>query len=293
MEHEDTAYDSLAGAGDDHRWAFGTGFEDPLAGVDTVVAPGIDGGDLAAYCLMLGDDALVLSHRLQEWITRLPELEEEAAVANVALDLLGQARMLLARAGRADGTDRDEDALAFLREQHEFRNVRLVEDPDADFAGLVIRLCIFATWRRAVFERLQLSEDHVLAAIAAKAVKELTYHRDFAAQWVVRLGDGTNHSHERAQAALTILWPLVDELFVGSALERRLGNVAVDPAVVRLEFDKVMQQILDAATLLRPEVPPTVRIAGRTGRDGLHTEALGQLLAEMQSVARAHPGALW
>lgn len=289
----DTAYNALAEASDDHRWAFGTGFEDPLAGVDIAVPAGVDGDDLASYCLMLGDDALILSHRLQEWVTFLPELEEEAAVANVALDLLGQARMLLARSGRADGTDRDEDAFAFFRQQHEFRNVRLVEVPDRDFAALIVRLLLFATWRRAILERLRDSQDPVLAAIAAKAVKELTYHRDFAAQWLVRLGDGTDLSHQRAQAALAAVWPLVDELFIPHPVERRLGAVAVDPAELRPEFDGVVDQVLAAARLERPQVRPAAAVAGRTGRDGLHTEALASVLAELQSVARSHPGGRW
>jgi ring-1,2-phenylacetyl-CoA epoxidase subunit PaaC len=294
MAH-DTAYDALAEASDDGRWAFGTGFEDLLSGVDTAVPAGIDGADLAAYCLMLGDDALVLSHRLSEWIARLPELEEETAVANVALDLLGQARLLLARAGRADGSGRDEDAFAFLREQHEFANVRLVEQSDADFAELVVRLTVFTTWRLAALQRLQDSADPVLAAIATKGVKELTYHRDYAAGWLVRLGDGTAESRERTERALASVWPWVDELFVPTSVEQRLATVAVavDPAALRAEFDAVLDEILTTATLTRPDVFPQAAVSGRTGREGMHTEALGHLLADMQSVARAHPGATW
>src|SRR5882757_3050719 len=156
------AYQALAEEAEDHRWAFGTGFTDPLAGVDTTVPAGVDGASLAAYCLMLGDDALIYSHRLQQWVTRAPELEEETALANIALDLLGQARMLLARAGRADGSGRDEDELAFLRDEGEFRNVRLVERLDADFAQLVGRLLVFSSWRLAMFDRLRTSADPVL-----------------------------------------------------------------------------------------------------------------------------------
>jgi ring-1,2-phenylacetyl-CoA epoxidase subunit PaaC len=289
----DTAYDALAGAAKDHRWAFGTGFEDPLTGVDTSPPAGVDPGTLASYCLMLGDDALVLSHRLQEWLTRLPELEEEVAVANVALDLLGQARLLLARAGRLEGAGRDEDALAFFRDQHEFRNVRLVEKVDADFAELVVRLLVFATWRLAVLDRLRSSADAFLAAVAAKGVKEVAYHRDFAAQWVVRLGDGTAESHRRAQAALAAVWPLVGELFVAHPVEHALAGVAVDPAAVRADFDTVVGQVLAAATLSVPDGRQAGAVAGRMGRHGLHTEALGLALAEMQSLARAHPGAAW
>ena len=153
----DTAYESISEDSDTgHRWAFGTGFTDPLDGVDTTVPAGVDGADLAAYCLMLGDDALVMSHRLQQWLARAPELEEETALANIALDLLGQARLLLTRAGAADGSQRTEDDFAFGRGEREFRNVRLAEVADADFAGLVARLFAFSTWRLALFVRLRI-----------------------------------------------------------------------------------------------------------------------------------------
>src|SRR5207245_1575525 len=218
-EDEFAAYRSLSEETEDHRWAFGTGFTDPLEGIDASVPDGVDGQALATYCLMLGDDALIYSHRLQQWMTRLPELEEETALANIALDLLGQARMLLARAGLAEGallpegSGRREDELAFFRDEYEFRNVRLVEALDADFAELAGRLLIFSAWRLALFGRLAGSKDPVLAAIAAKGVNELAYHRDYAAGWVIRLGDGTSLSHDRMQAALAAIWPLVEELF--------------------------------------------------------------------------------
>ena len=150
---DDNPYDLLgAGDGDDHRWAFGTGFTDALEGIDTTVPDSVDRDALATYCLMLGDDALIYSHRLQQWITRMPELEEETALANIALDLLGQARMLLARAGTI--LERTEDQLAYFRDEREFRNVRLVERHDEDFAELVTRLLVFSTWRLATFEAL-------------------------------------------------------------------------------------------------------------------------------------------
>ncbi|HEY1626314.1 MAG TPA: 1,2-phenylacetyl-CoA epoxidase subunit PaaC, partial [Streptosporangiaceae bacterium] len=208
MSDHDNPYDLLGDEHDEgHRWAFGTGFTDPLEGIDTTVPADVDPAALARYCLALGDDALIYSHRLQQWVTRMPELEEETAVANIALDLLGQARMLLARAGGILG--RTEDQLAFFRDEKEFRNVRLAEHEDRDFAELTGRLLIFSAWRLALFQALARAQDPVLAAIAAKGVKELTYHRDYAAQWVVRLGDGTPLSRARMQDALAAIWPLL------------------------------------------------------------------------------------
>ncbi|WP_031465863.1 1,2-phenylacetyl-CoA epoxidase subunit PaaC [Sciscionella sediminilitoris] len=289
----DNAYEALAEAQDDARWAFGTGFDDPLSGVDTSVPSDVDGAALAAYCLMLGDDALIASHRLQQWCTRAPELEDEVAIANIGLDLLGQARLLLTRAGRADGSGRGEDEYAFFRAESEFRNVRLTEHAHGDFAELLATVLVFGTWRLAVMQRLRDSRDPVLAAIAAKAVPELTYHREYAADWVVRLGDGTAVSHQRMQSALDGIWPLVGELFATHEVERALAGVAVDPAETRAEFDAVLAQVCAAAGLSLPERAPLAGVAGRTGRDGLHTEAMGYVLAELQSVARAHPEASW
>jgi len=292
-EDEFAAYQSLAQDTEDHRWAFGTGFTDPLEGIDASVPDGVDASALAAYCLMLGDDALIYSHRLQQWMTRLPELEEETAIANIALDLLGQARMLLARAGLAEGAGRQEDRLAFFREENEFRNVRLVEALDADFAELTGRLLVFSAWRLALFGQLAGSRDPVLAAIAAKGVNELSYHRDYAAQWVIRLGDGTRLSHDKMQAALGAIWPLVDELFRADDVVAALPGVAADPRELRAEVSAVLDTVLAAATLDRPEAAPMAQVAGKSGRDGVHTEAFGYVLAELQSLARAHPDATW
>jgi ring-1,2-phenylacetyl-CoA epoxidase subunit PaaC len=258
----------------------------------------VDSVDLAAYCLMLADDALVLSQRLTEWCSRAPELEEDVALANIALDLLGQARLLLARAGEAEGAGRDEDDLAYLRDEHEFRNVRLVEmdcgpGPGGDFATTIARLLVFSTWRLAVFEQLASSVDPVLAAIAAKGVKELAYHRDHAAQWTLRLAGGTPYSRERMIAGLAKVWPLVPELFATNPVEDRLPGVAVDPGTVSSEVDDVLDRVFAAAGLERPDVPAMAVVAGRAGRDGMHTEALGYLLAEMQHLARSLPGAVW
>jgi ring-1,2-phenylacetyl-CoA epoxidase subunit PaaC len=286
----DNAYEALGESADDSHWAFGTGFDDPLSGVDTTVPSGVDGDELAAYCLMLGDDALIMSHRLQEWCTNAPELEDEVAIANIGLDLLGQARLLLARAGKADRRGRSEDSYAFFRAEQEFRNVRLAEIDGGHFGHLIARLVVFSTWRLALLQRLVSSVDPVLAAIAEKGVKEVTYHRDYAAQWMVRLGDGTELSNERMQAGLDAVWPFVGELFTPHPVELSVG---VDPAVLREEFDSVLGQVLSAATLRRPETGALAGVSGRTGRDGLHTEKMGFLLAELQSVARAHPEATW
>jgi ring-1,2-phenylacetyl-CoA epoxidase subunit PaaC len=301
--HEETVYDALANAHDDAgHWAFGTGFDDPLAGVDTTVPDGADPADLGAYCLMLGDDALVLAQRLTQWITAAPELEEEVAIGNVALDLLGQARLLLARAGSAGVLGRsrtratesipDEDALAYFRDPDEFRNSPLVEAENGDFARTVVRLLAAATWRLALFTRLRASRDPVLAAIAAKGVHELTYHRDHAARWVLRLGDGTAESHRRAQAGADAVWPLTAELFAATDVERRLtaAGVAVDPADLRDEVRDVLTTVLERATLTVPAWPAD---AEPRGRRGAHGPELTELLNTLQGLAREHPAATW
>ncbi|MEU4418855.1 1,2-phenylacetyl-CoA epoxidase subunit PaaC, partial [Nocardia salmonicida] len=238
--HE-SVYDGLLG-GDPSQWAFGTDFEDPLAGVDTTLPEGVDAADLAAYSLMLGDDALLMSHRLSEWCSNAPDLEEDIALANIALDLLGQARLLLARAAAADssvvpGLPEDspvpaEDALAFFRDDRAFLNVRLVEAANGDFGQTVARLLLFSTWRLALLERLAASRDAVLSAVAAKGVKEMTYHRDWAARWFVTLAGGTEESRRRVTAGLEAVWPLWPELFVPHEVERRVAEagVGVDPA---------------------------------------------------------------
>jgi ring-1,2-phenylacetyl-CoA epoxidase subunit PaaC len=299
-EHDATnAYQSLSETTDhdDPRWAFGTGIVEEAGAEITSPAPvGVDPADLAAYCLMLGDDALIYSHRLSEWVSNAPELEEEVALANTALDLLGQARVLLARAGHVEGGNRDEDALAYLRPEAEFRNVGLAElSDDLDFARCIARLLVFSTWRLALLHRLLGSADPVVAAVAGKGVKEITYHRDYAARWTLRLGDGTAESHRRMQAAIDAVWPYLGELFRTSDEERRLiaAGVAVDPADTREEVDAVLDQVLDKATLTRPDRPFIGTIGGRSGRQGVHTEHLGHALAEMQSLARRHPGATW
>jgi ring-1,2-phenylacetyl-CoA epoxidase subunit PaaC len=303
--HEETVYEALTAAhGDEGHWVFGTGFDEPLAGVDTTVPEGIDPADLGAYCLMLGDDALVLSQRLTEWITRAPELEEEVAIGNIALDLLGQARLLLARAGsvgvlgrsrepgRATAGIPDEDALAYFRDADEFRCTPLVSAPNGDFAHLMVRLLVATAFRLAVFARLRESRDPVLAAIAAKGVHELTYARDHAARWVLRLGDGTDESHSRAQDAVDAVLPLTAESFTATDVETRLAaaGIAVDPSGVRAEVRGVLDEVLARATLTVPDAPADREPAGRLGR---HGPDLTALLSTFQGLARQHPAASW
>jgi ring-1,2-phenylacetyl-CoA epoxidase subunit PaaC len=279
-----SVYDGLLGT-DTSQWAFGTDFEDPLAGVDTTVPEELDAAELAAQCLQLGDDALVMSHRLSEWCSNAPDLEEDIALANIALDLLGQARLLLARAAAADPSVVPalpegspvpvEDALAFFREAIDFRNVRMVEVPNGDFAHTVARLLLFATVRLAAFERLTSHRDPVLAAIAAKGVKELTYHRDYAGRWFLTLAQGTEESRRRLLDGLRAIWPLYAELVAAYAVDDSAGA----------EVDVVLDQLLAVSRVDRPDVAP---MSGRG-----HTEALSRMLAEMQVVARAHPMGLW
>lgn len=303
-DHEN-AFTGLLDHDSHGQWAFGTSFDDPLAGVDTTVPDDVDRSALARYCLALGDDALVVAQRISEWNSRAPELEEELAMANTGLDLLGQARLLLARAADADpavvpsisetSPVPPEDALAFFRDDRTFTNVRLAELENGDFARTMVRLLVFVTWRLAIFDRLRTSRDPVLSAVAAKGVKELTYHRDYAARWVVTFGEGTDESRRRVIAGLTDVWPFVDELFVATATEVALAaaGVGVDPAQVRAEFDSVIDQVLHAGRLERPDVHHAGAMGSKMGRGGVHTEALGHLLGEMQSVARAHPEATW
>lgn len=233
------------------------------------------------------------AQRLAEWCTRAPELEEELALANIGLDLLGQARLLYARVGRADGTGRGEDAYAHFRTPAEFRNVRLAELPGGDFAFTVARLLVLSVWRLAVCEALAAAPDPVLAAIAAKSVKELAYHRRWAAGWTVRLGDGTDESAARMRAALDEVAPWLDELLTDGSAARLGAEPAVVAARSRLELFHVLA---DAELHSSADVSPldtAVSPVPGSGRNGQHTPHLGPLLAELQSVARAHPDASW
>jgi ring-1,2-phenylacetyl-CoA epoxidase subunit PaaC len=241
------------------------------------------------YALGLADDALVSAQRMGWWISRAPELEEDVALANIGLDQLGQARSLLAHAGRLEGDGRNEDDLAYWRDERAFRCVHLVERPQTDFGVAMARLLVFATYQAELYAALLASVDETLAGVAGKAVKEVAYHVDHATLWVVRLGDGTDESHDRMQRALEAEWPFVEELFepVDAALVD--AGIAADPVSMRPAVLARLAAVLDEATLTVPVVSP--RLGG--GRRGLHTEDLGYLLAEMQHLARSHPGATW
>ncbi len=303
-EQHGSVFDGLLGS-DPSQWAFGSDFEDPLAGVDTTTPDGVDPRALATYCLMLADDALVASHRLSEWCSHAPDLEDDIALSNVALDLLGQARLLLARAAAADpdcvphlpegSPVPPEDALAFFRGPEDFRNVRLVEVSNGDFGHTIARLLLFSTARLAVLERLAGSRDHVLAAVAAKGIKEMTYHRDYAGRWFLTLARGTEESRRRVIDALTELWPWYAEMFRTHPVEAEVAaaGVGVDPADVAAEVDVVLEQVLSVSGVDRPAKAPRIGATDRYGRDGLHTEELSRLLGEMQVVARAHPLGRW
>ncbi len=251
--------------------------------------------ETAEYALRLGDDALILAQRLGHWISRAPELEEDIALGNIALDQLGHARSFLSYAGGAmvndDGSPRSEDDLAYFRREHEFRSVQLFEQPNGDFAAIIARQFVVSYYQFLLYSRLTESKDATLAAIAAKAVKEVDYHRDHAAQWVLRLAGGTEESRKRMIHGFRIMWPYVEELFRDDALTGRLAEagIAVAPSSLKEDFDRLTREILTEAELEVPDVPA----APGGGRQGRHSEHLGYILAEMQVLAREHPGASW
>ncbi len=266
---------------------------------ETAAQPAAVDAAVISYVLRLGDDALIASHRLAELVARAPQLEEDVAVANISLDLLGQARMLLDYAGRAEeqltGVLRTEDDLAYLRDETQFVNCRLVELPNADFAHTVARQLLFSAYAHALYTALTSSTDETLAGVAGKAVKEVSYHRDHAARWTVQLGDGTVESARRMAAGLDTAWPYVDEVFTDDDVTRTVAEagVGVNPSALRPDWDEFVDHTLRAAGLDRPQAPPITGLAGMSGRDGVHTEAFGFLIAEMQHLHRSHPGATW
>lgn len=243
--------------------------------------------DVAEYALWLGDDALILAQQLGAWISRAPELEEDVALANIALDLLGHARSLLSHAGTATG--RTEDDLAYFRDEPEFRCAHLFEQPNGDFAHTIARQFVAAHYLCELYDRLRSSADATLAAIAGKAFKEVQYHRDHADQWMLRLALGTDESRRRITVALTDTWPYVDELFRDEPLIDRLEGIAVRPSTLRARFDASIAPVLAEAELVASA--PFVSAGG--GRRGRHSDRLGHILSEMQVLARAYPGAKW
>ena len=242
---------------------------------------------VAQYAVGLGDDALILAQRLGEWIANAPELEEDVALGNIGLDQLGHARSLLTYAASAWG--KTEDDLAYFRTEPEFRNRQLFEQPNGDFAQTIARQFIASVYFCSLYRALEGSADPTLAAIAAKAVKEVDYHLDHSVQWLLRLGLGTELSHERMQRGLDAMWPFTGEMFSPDPLAVGLEGIAVDPETLREQFDATTARWIAEAGLTIPAAP-SVRGGGR---EGSHTEYLGPLLAELQVLARAHPGATW
>ncbi|MEF9873492.1 MULTISPECIES: 1,2-phenylacetyl-CoA epoxidase subunit PaaC [unclassified Glutamicibacter] len=243
--------------------------------------------EVARYALTLGDDALILAQRMSHWISRAPELEEDVALGNIALDILGHARSFLTYAGLAWG--KTEDELAYWREEEEFTSLWIVEQPNGHFGVTIIRQLIVSIFQNLLYKQLAQSKDETLAAISAKAVKEVDYHRDHAIQWTIRLGMGTEESASKMRHALEILWPYVDEMFRDEEVHQDLAGIAVLPSTLRGAWDEEITAVLADAGL---EIPATGQ-AMAYGRRGEHSEHLGYLLAEMQVLARKHPGASW
>jgi len=246
---------------------------------------------LFQYLLRLGDTSLVLGQRLGEWIGHAPALEEDLGLANLSLDLIGQARLLLTYAGEVEGHGRDEDALAYFRNEDEYRNLTLAEQPNGDFAQTIVRQCLLDAWQHEVYTALCGSSDARLAAVAAKSLKETKYHLRYSAGWLVRLGDGTAESQRRAQRALDELWRFTAEMFVADAVDAEIATAGIAPPLeaIAAGWAERVGAVLSEAKLMRPtDVPYSWH-----GKRGQHSEHLGYVLAEMQSLQRAHPGAQW
>lgn len=244
------------------------------------------------YLLRLGDNALILSQRLGEWCGKGPALEEDMALTNVALDLLGQARLWLSLAAEQAGNGADEDTLAFHRDDREFRNLLLVEQPNGNYADTLARQFLFDAWASLALRRLLNSSDAAIAAIAEKAIKEVAYHLRRSSDLVVRLGDGTERSRAMLQAALDKIWPYSHELFIGDAVDAEMAaaGIGFDPASLRDEWTAYVREVLAEATLVAPAAGGWMP---KGGKQGLHSEHLSKLLAEMQVLQRSHPGASW
>jgi ring-1,2-phenylacetyl-CoA epoxidase subunit PaaC len=248
-------------------------------------------GSLFEFVLRLGDDSLILGQRLGEWCGHAPSVEVDLSLANIALDLIGQATLFLGYAGEIEGRGRDGDALAFHRDVLDFRNCWLVEQPNGDFAQTMARQLLFSTWQKQLFDRLSGSRDERIAAIAAKAVKEVTYHQELAAEWVIRLGDGTQESRRRMADGLEWMWRFVPELFDGDRVSAEMSarGIGFDLAELRPDYDRIVGAVLAQATLERPKDQRPIL----GGRRGHHSEHLGHLLCTMQFLPRTYPDAVW
>jgi ring-1,2-phenylacetyl-CoA epoxidase subunit PaaC len=246
---------------------------------------------LVLYTLRRADDALILGHRLSEWCGHAPAMEEDMALANMGLDLLGQARELYGYAAKVEGNGNDEDKFAYLRDVRQYRNLLLVEQPNGDFARTMVRQFFYAAFADLYWRAMMKSSDTTLAAIAAKSEKESAYHIRHSSEWIVRLGDGTEESHRRAQTAIDDLWAFTGEMFAVDASERGLieRGIAIDPASLRAPWLKTITAVINEATLSLPKGD----WMQQGGRDGRHSEHLGHLLSELQSIQRSFPGATW
>jgi ring-1,2-phenylacetyl-CoA epoxidase subunit PaaC len=265
--------------------------ERPARGAfDPAAAEGFD-LSLFEYALRLGDDSLILGQRLGEWTGHAPSVEVDLSLANMALDLVGQANHFLNYAGEVEGRGRDGDTLAFHRDVLDFRNCMLVEQPNGDFAQTMARQFLFSTWQKMLFERLTGSTDEFIASVAAKAVKEVTYHEELSAEWVIRLGDGTEESRRRMADGLDWMWRFIPELFEVDELAAQAAGRGVGPdlAALRADYDRKVEAVLAEATLERPKDQRPIL----GGRRGHHSEHLGHLLCTMQFLPRAYPDATW
>jgi ring-1,2-phenylacetyl-CoA epoxidase subunit PaaC len=261
------------------------------AAIQVSAAPPVGPDALFRYVLRLGDLSLVLGQRLGEWVGHSPALEEDLGLANIALDLIGQARLLLGYAGEIEGRGRDEDKLAYLREQGAYFNAILAEQPNGDFGQTIVRQVLIDAFQLELYERMTDSRDERLAAIAAKAVKEVRYHLRYSSDWLVRLGDGTAESHSRVQSAIELLWPYTVELFAADELDESIADSGIAPRLseVQAAWSARIDAILAEATLTRPADRPHAW----HGKRGQHSEHLGYILAEMQYLQRTYPDARW
>jgi ring-1,2-phenylacetyl-CoA epoxidase subunit PaaC len=262
------------------------------AGIRTMAAKGAAPEDaFVDWLCRMGDNCLVLGHRVSEWCGHSPVLEEDIALANTALDLIGQTQLWLGLAGEVEGKGRTADNLAYLRDAAQFRNVLLVERPNGDFGQTLMRQFLFDAWHMEMLRALQSSSDKRVAEIAAKAAKEVAYHLERSADLVIRLGDGTEESRARMQKALNVLWPYTGELFLGDAVDQAMTEAGIAPAPESLKaaWDRTVAEVMAEATLDLPQGS----FQHKGGKQGRHTEALGFILADMQFLQRAYPGGTW